>query len=462
MNIVIVGAGDVGLHSARVLSGGESNVIVIDRDARKLETISRNIDVATRVGDATDWQILEELTELRPKLFLALTNRDETNLTACAIAKSLGYAQTVSSIKNAHYLNCSRVDFGRIFCVDHFIAPSVLTAEEIYKGIVATGSISSESFAHGSVQMRTFVVPNNWRKADRKLRDLSLPEGMIVGFISRFLGKNLVKGGKGEAEDKKRQFIFPHGDDCIFPGDEVTVIGESDVIADSHQVFGISQKSVKSVVIIGGSREGLQLAKILERRRINVRLIEKDYDRCCYLSEELVAATVLYHDGTDFGFLQSEKVGKADVFVACTHSDETNLLCAVLGKEVGCDHVITVISDTSYIPILINLGICYAVSPRMSAVNRILSIIQKETIASMVSLYEDKAEVMEIRVSLDSRLAGIPIMELGPQLPKDFLIAIIQNRGRIMVANGERILSPGDTVIAITSPRHSKGLRQLF
>jgi trk system potassium uptake protein len=461
MNIVILGAGHIGLHCARVLSKEENNVILIDKDPAQLEFASREVDVATRVGDGTDWQLLEELTEQKPEMFLALTGSDETNLTACAIAKNLGYGQTIASVRHARYLNCSRVDFGRIFYVDYFVSPELLTAEEIYQCIISPGSITSESFAHGSVQMRTFVVPKNWRKVDKKLRELSLPEGMMIGLVSRDSAASSNKATKTDGLRKMNCF-FPHGDDSIKHGDEVTVIGESDVIADAHHVFGILQKPVKSTVIVGGSLIGFQLAKILERRGISVRLIDKDFAKCSVLAEKLTNTTVLHHDGTDFGFLQSEKVGNADVFVACTNSDEVNLLAAILGKEAGCEYVITVISDTHYIPVLTSLGIMHAVSPRINVVNRILSISQEETVASMVSLYDGKAEVMEIRVSMDSRLAGIPISELGPQLPSDFLIAIIQNRGRIMVANGNRILSPGDTVIAITDPKHLKDLRQLF
>lgn len=460
MNIVIVGAGNIGLHTAKVLSREENNVILIDKDSKKLELALRDMDIATHVGDATDWQILEDLTELRPELFLALTDDDEVNLTACAIAKNLGYLRTICAVSQVRYLNCSRIDFGRIFYVDHFISPDILTAEEIYKCIVAPASIMTESFAHGAVQMRTFVVPEKWRKNNRKLCEMNFPKGMMIGLISR-RGKSKPKKSDGESE-KKRFCIFPHGDDRILSGDEVTVIGERDVIVESHLLFGISQKQIKSVVVVGGSKIGFQLAKQLERREINIRLIDKNYEKCCQLADKLGSSTVLYHDATDFAFLQSEKVGRADVFIACTSNDEINLLVSLLAKESGAGHVITVISDTHYIPVLTNFGIMHAISPRISAVNRILSIIQRDKVASMVSLYENKAEIMEIKVSMDSKIAGIPIMELGPQLPKDFLIAIIQNRGRIMVANGNRILSPGDTVIAITNSRHLKALRQLF
>jgi trk system potassium uptake protein TrkA len=116
----------------------------------------------------------------------------------------------------------------------------------------------------------------------------------------------------------------------------------------------------------------------------------------------------------------------------------------------------------SYAPLAARLGINHTISPRILAANHILSQIFSGKITSLVSLYDNQAEIMEVNVSLDSKLVGIPLSELGPLLPKDFLIAMIQNRGRIMVAHGDRIISPGDTVIVITSPHHVTDLEKMF
>ncbi len=91
MNIVILGAGEIGTYLAQTLSKEEHNVIMIDQDPKPLEKLARIADVATRVGSGTDWHLLEELLEQSPHLFLALSSNDETNLVACTIAKNLGY-----------------------------------------------------------------------------------------------------------------------------------------------------------------------------------------------------------------------------------------------------------------------------------------------------------------------------------------------------------------------------------
>src|SRR5262249_15282491 len=156
----------------------------------------------------------------------------------------------------------------------------------------------------------------------------------------------------------------------------------------------------------------------------------------------------------DYNFLVLEKVADADMVIACTESDELNMLTAMLSKEAGATNALVMLSNNSFLPIVDNFGLRHIVSPRICAADHILSLMLFGKINSLVSLYGNRAEIMEIKVSQDSKLAGIPLSELGPLLPRDFLVAMIQNRGRIMVARGDRVMSPGDTIIAISDPAH--------
>lgn len=454
MNIVIVGAGGVGRYIAQVLSKEEHNVILIDLDAKKLEKASWEMDVAIRQGSGTDWQLLDDLLDLSPDFLIALTNYDEVNLAACTIAKHLGYPRTIARVRDNRYLNRTRLDFSHIFEVDYFIGPELLVANDILKYMVSPGSLAVENFAHGAVQLRTLEIPEKWRKSDVPLQHLSLPKGIIVGLIRRDKPDAAEKGVK--------EVIFPHGQDTIKPGDEVTFIGEAEAISELHNFLGIKQQRISSVVIVGGSLTGLNLARLLEGRDIDVRLIEQDFDRCRFLAERLPNTTIMNHSGSDIDYFKAEKIGRAEVFVACTESDEMNLVAALLGKEVGCDDVVVTLSNTSYTPLANQLGINHALSPRISTADHILSHILGGAVTSLVSFYDNQAEILEVNVSMDSKLVGIPLSELGALLPQDFLIAMIQNRGRVMVANGNRIISPGDTVIVITSPKHIPELEKIF
>lgn len=446
MNIVILGAGRKGSYLAHILSQEKHSVIVIDKDPKKLEKISEEADVATVRGYGARWKMLDDLIEHNPSLFIAMTGDDETNLVACSIAKNLGYPQTVARVKDIGFLSKSRLDFGRLFFVDHFLGAEVLTAHDILKSIMNPEDLAIENFANGMIQMRTIQIPDSWKKYNIPLNALELPRELIISLIRR----------------KTSEIIFPRGEDHILPGDEVTVIGETRVMHNLHDIFKCGIKKVKSVVIIGGSDVALKLANILERLSIKTKIIEKNEKRCSLLADLLPKTTIINASGTDLEFLESEQVKYSDLFIACREDDRDNILISLLGKQVGCKKILALISDISLSPLLRELNIGCTLSEKVNIANKILSIIHAEKLISIASLCDNQAKVLEIRVSPDSELVGIPLADLRSELPEKLLIAAIENKGRIMIGRGNRIISPHDTIILITSPEHIHELQDLF
>lgn len=448
MNVVIVGAGDIGLHVAALFSALEYGIVLIDKDPLKLEVAARDLDVITRASSGTDWELLEELRELSPDLLVALTDHDETNLVACSMAKNLGFPQTIARARSHKYFLPSPLFFERLFSVDYLIGPERLTAESLANMVLFPDAINIESFSHGNIQLRTMQIPPHWKKSSVSLKEkekLSLPPNIMVALIKR-----------GET------IIFPHGNDVIQPNDEVTFIGETDAMDFLYDFLKIKAVFPRSAVIVGGSLVGIELAKRLVHKQIKVTIIDKNFNKCRILSEILPTCTILYHNGADYSFLQSENIGSADVFIACTREDEVNFLASSVASDLGAKKVLLSLSDTHYLPLLKKLNIHQSASPRITAANRILSIAREKKVASMVSLYDSRAEVLEVKVSSDSKIAGIPLRHLGKEFPNDFLIAVIHSRGEVFVADGNRVLSPGDTAIVISHPRHIAEIKRLF
>jgi trk system potassium uptake protein TrkA len=447
MTIVILGAGKIGSYLASTLSSEERNVIVIDKESRPLEKVARTADVATQLGSGTDWRLLEEIAQRSPYLFIALSSDDETNLVACSIAKNLGFQKTVARVRNTSFLNQARLDFGRLFFVDHFIGTEMIAAHDIFKAIQFRGSTAVEHFAHGAVQMRTIVIPKDWREGSVQISEFNLNENLLVGLIKK---------------QATQELIFPRGTDWISAGDEVTFIGETEAMHGLNRIFGLPQEHVESVIIAGGSATAVELVHVLHDRQIRTTLIEPDDERCKELARLLPHATIINQDFTDPQTLRAENVGSAHAFVASTASSETNVFTAILAKEEGSPYPIAVISDAHLMPVLHDLGIAYTLSERVSIANRIHAIIDADSVIAVTSLYGNQAKILEVKISIDSTIAGIPLADLRHKIPKDFLIALIYNRGRVLVARGSHILSPGDTVIVICSPEAVKELSNVF
>lgn len=458
MNIVIVGAGSIGLHLSKVFSQLNYGIVLVDTDSVKLEKIGRELDVATKVGDGTDWELIESLMSLSSDMLIAVTNHDEINLVVCNIAKNLGYTQTIARVRKNSYHNLSRLHFEKLFSVDHLIGPEKLTAESMANMILTPNVRAKEHFAHGAIQMRTMYIPENFHYANipfSKKNAFPLPKNVLVGLIKRKLPEN-------ENNFLKNQIIFPHGHHTLLPFDEATFIGESDAVEAIYPLLGYSAEYPQTVLIVGGSLITFHLSHILHAHNIRVTILEKEFRKCRYLATHLPFCTILNRDGTDFKFLEEEKVAAYDVFIAATRDDEVNFLSASAAQSLGSKKILLSLSDSNYIPLLNDRGIAHAASPRIFAANRIFSIVREKNISSMISMYENRAEILEVKVSTNSKITGIPIKYLGPYLPKDLLIIAIQSRGRVFIADGTRVLSPGDTVIVISNPKHVQDIKTLF
>jgi len=432
MKIVILGAGNTGSYVASVLSQEQHDITLIDCNAKALDQINRESDVATVLATMPNLQALSNVIERKPDLFFAATNNDETNLVSCSLAKNLGIPKTVARINSSSLLQSGLLDIGRLFYVDHFIGAEILSAQDLFKLLIHSSDLAFESFAHGAVLMRTIVIPSIWKKGGVPIKDLQLPLGLIVGVIRR-----------------DKEIFFPHGDDCILPGDEATLIGEAKIMDALHEYFHTQERRVKSVILVGGTDVALHLARLLLQQRVSVRIIEKDAARCKELSDLLPAATILNRNQEESSFLRDEGVESVNALVCCAKNDGANLLISSMAVHLGCPKVISLIGDPSYIPLFEKARVTPALSVRINVANRLLSILHEKTILSVGSISNDAVKIVELKVSPASELIGIPLQALS--LPEDLLIAVIENKGKVVIGRGDSILCPDDTAIVICS-----------
>lgn len=440
MNIIIIGAGRIGAYLALLLSQEKHSITLVDKDPEALEKVSRSADIATRLGEGTDPGLLEELLESNPAIFLALTDRDETNLVACSLAKHLGIPKTVARIKKNCFLRQNLLNLKKIFNVDYLMGTELIVAQGIFKAIMNSGNLALENFAHGHVQMRTVLVPRSFKGVGQTLSNLQLNDKLLVGLIRR------------KIEGKKETIIFPQGQDQLLEGDEATLIGETSVMQGVTDLFDLKKKELSSAVIIGASGVVINLCRLLEAQNIQVKIIEPDEEKCKLLASLFPAAVILNHEGTDLSFLQEERIYASDVFIAATPSHEKNILAAALAKQVGCKEVVALISDDSCLPLLRRLEIHHILSERESIAAQIQALLYDESVISIASLHENQAKILEVKISKNSGLAGAPLSALKASFPPNFLIAMIETAAGVTIPKGGNVLHPGDRAILICSP----------
>jgi trk system potassium uptake protein TrkA len=256
---------------------------------------------------------------------------------------------------------------------------------------------------------------------------------------------------------RDEEMRIPSGDTVIESGDRIVVIGTP----RSVQAFASDVSSSYSagdtgeVVIIGGSSIGYHVARLLEKRGVSPRIIERDHERARWLAEELPGTMVLETDATDIEFLEREHIGDADVVVAALDSDEKNLLASLLAKRVGTDRSVAVIDQSEYVDLFEAVGIDVGVNPREVVAEEITRFTRAGGAENVALVESGRAEVLEVEVDDASVLANKAIKDSVPNLPEGVVIGAITRRGEYIVPRGETVVHVGDHVVVFLDSAHA-------
>ena len=430
MNIVIVGAGEVGETIAEGLCDSH-DVTVVDLREDRVDELNYSMDVLGVAGDGTDVETLEDADVDSADMFLAATDDDETNIVACSTAKAISEAFSVARIKDSKYLRTwkrTEVAFG----IDFMVATNLLAAEAIARVAALPTARDADFFAEGTVQMAEFDVCEGSPIAGGTVEEADQYDSLTFAAVLR----------NGEVE-------IARGGTRIDVGDRVVVIGSSQSVHEfaRDSVPEEMRHEATEVVIAGGSEIGYHVARLLNEQGLSTRIVEQDKTRARKLAEDLPDTMVMHSDATDAGFLEREHVGDADILVSALDSDEKNLLESLLADQLGIDRTISVIDQSSYVGLFERIGVDVAISPRNVVAEEITRFTQSGNTENIAFIETDKAEVLEIEVDEESVLAGRQIRESVANLPEGVVIGAITRDGEMVIPRGDTVIEPDDHVI---------------
>ncbi len=431
MQVLIIGAGEVGFHTALRLSREGHRVVVLDRDPEQLRKVNERMDVNTLLGPGASPKMLQEAGVAQADLVVAVTDSDEVNLTACRFAKLLARTATrVARVRSQDYLEFLEREGSKALDLDTVINPEREVANQILQFISVPAASSVADFAEGRVKLLSLRVPATSPMVGRKLMELRTAGGPV------FLVAAIERGGR---------VVIPRGADAIHYDDLAYVVVRKEEIEPVVRAFGLHAEPVRSLVVVGGGAIGRLVAQEAVERGIKVRVIERNEERCHQLVDRLRGVLVLHGDGTDMSLLEEENIGAADVFAAVTDDEEDNVLIALLGKKMGAKRTISRVAHLGYVPLVSTLGLDLVVSPRFAAVGAILRYLRRGKVLNVAALRDEGAEVIEVEAQATSALVGRPLAEV--KLPAGALVAALDRGGVVDIPSGATVVRPGDRLV---------------
>jgi len=443
VRIVVLGAGTVGTWIADLLCRNRHIVTVVDSDPANVKRINNDIDVKALCGSASESAVLFQAGILDADLCLAVTGDDEVNLVAASMAKAMGARRTVARVYTPVFRDLSTFDYQRHFRIDRILSLEHLSAMEFARGIRNSGSVSMENFAHGELEVQEFVVHEKTASVGVPLKTLGLPKRVRIGSISRN-GKTWIASA----------------DDQIEAEDRLALIGRRDDIDEVKDLFQRKSAPKQGIVIAGGGETGFHLARSLEAHRFSILMMEESKERCKFLSNSLKHTTVVQADATRRVVLEEERVGSADIFVACTGDDENNIMAGVEAREIGASAIMAIVGRPDYANVVAKLGIDLAVSPRDVMAKQVLGLLNSGSIISRTRLGDGNINVLEIEIEEGAAVTEHVLANL--KLPNQCLVAAIMREQFVQVPGADDRLKPGDTAVVIVEESVMEDAMQFF
>ena len=451
MKIIILGAGQVGLSMAEILSQENNDVTLVDDDLNRLEGIQDRLDLRTLEGSASHPNVLEQAGGADADLILAVTNHDEVNMAACQIAYSLFHTpKKIARIRSASYLSHPEIFCEKSIPIDVIISPEQIVTQQVLRLIEFPGALQVVDFAGGRIQLiglRAYFG------------------GPLVGHELGELRNHLpTVATRVAAIYRQNRAIIPRGNTIIEPDDEVFFVAAHENIRKVMSELRMVEKPGNRIMLAGAGNIGLRLAQTLEESRYQVKLIELNRNRARQVAERLDKTIVLHGNAADEELMLQENIEATEVFCSITSEDEANILSAMLAKRLGARRSMALVNRSAYVDLIEHSTLDIAISPSTVTVGALLTHIRRGDTVAVHSLRRGAAEAIETVAHGDessSRVVGRRIDEI--QLPPGTTLGAILRKNEVIIARKDTVIKTEDHVIVfVIDKQHIPEVERLF
>ncbi|MGB4086907.1 Trk system potassium transporter TrkA [Methanothrix sp.] len=435
MRILITGAGEVGFLIASELHT-DHDVTVIDKDPDACARL-QDMDVKVLQGNAANARLLSEADVKRADIVVAVTGNDEVNVITCIIASHFGVRQTIARVSNPEYIDQPVQDRKEVG-ISFMICPELTMAEDMASSLYFSSLLMNRELANGLVNLVEFKVTDEMN-IQGSVENIILPNNCNLIAINR----------AGEIAIPKK-------------GDEVRKNDHLMLLCDHRSVPALGRmlhesKTTQKAMIVGGGMVGFYLASQLERMDMDVKIIEKDADRCAEIADKLSGTMILNGDGSDLSLLKEEGAGTMDVVFAVTGLDDKNLLCSLLVRQLGAKKILSRVNRNAYIRLFEMVGVDRAISPGQVTADAVLQrVIGGEEV---ITLSDERMELVDFIARPGSKIVG---KSISKELPRNSLAGMILRDGMPIVPYDDLRVSAGDRVFVMSMPDALSKVKKLF
>ena len=452
MKFVVIGAGKIGSTLSEQLVEEGHSVIAVDSNPEAVKKLLNSQDIMCIEGNGATADIQLQAGVKGADLLIATTAHDVLNMVCCMLGRQLGAKKTICRIRNPEYYDQLDIIKNNLNLA-LIINPELTAARDIANGLVFPTATKLEVFGKGRVEMV----------------ELRISEGSpLIGLTLAEVYKRLKIKFLICAVQRESGIFIPTGDFVLHKDDRISIAASHSDIERFFRENGLVKNKIRSVMIVGGGKIGYYLAKMLSSMGMRVKVIEKDYNRCTELCDEVPKATIIHGDGTDQELLLDEGIKEVDAFVCLSGLDEENIIMSLYAKNNSGAKTITKINRASYVDMARMLGLDSIVTPKQLTTSTILSYVRslenassESRIDSLYHIIGNQVEAIEFNIKDPiPHLTGIPLKDL--KIKNNILICAIIRKRQVIIPSGNDTMELDDSVIIVTKDQRFSELRGIL
>ena len=195
------------------------------------------------------------------------------------------------------------------------------------------------------------------------------------------------------------------------------------------------------IVIVGAGRVGYAIAEQLLTEGHDITVVEGDPERAAYISSTLDVIVVEGRANVDQ--LRIANVADADLLIAATTSDETNLISCMVGRKLGATHTIARVRDEEYYQDVVllqdELGLSLSINPERTSAKEISRTLRFPAATKVEPFANGLVELVEFKLREGSKLDGLRLNDFRGRYSDGILICAVEREGSVTIPNGGRI-----------------------
>lgn len=211
------------------------------------------------------------------------------------------------------------------------------------------------------------------------------------------------------------------------------------------------------VIISGGGNLGRLVAESLIASGHEVTIIEKDREICESLASTL-DAMVINGDGTSPDILENAGIRDADIVIAISGSDQSNLITGLIAKELGVGRIIVKLDDPAFNIICNKLGIEEVVNPKVAIARHVSDMAKGPHLLDIATIV--RGEIRTYTAEVKKKDTEKRVEEL--ELPQEAIIAVVQRGKEFFIPKGKLKLLKGDRLFIICEEKVLPDLERIF